>query len=79
MANQDQHAKLCDAEKFAVKAMRDATYWVDNQNIRDSLKRAEFLLMELRFAAYFITDPECTEHLKQDAMKRLEQAIINCK
>lgn len=75
----DQFIKLCDAEKFAVKAMRDATYWVDNQNIRDSLKRAEFLLMEVRFAAYFLTDPGCTEQLKQDARKRLEQAILNCK
>lgn len=75
----DQHTKICEAEKYATRALNDARYWADAVHIQAALQRAEFLLMEVRFAAYFLTDPGCTEQLKQDARKRLEQAIINCK
>lgn len=76
MATIDQ---LIAAENAAHVATQHADYWVRDAKRHDDLMRAQYLLSEVRQAGYFLTDPECTPHLKEEATKRLVQAIINCK
>jgi hypothetical protein len=76
MANIDQ---LIAAEHAAHVAINYADYWVTDAKKHDALMRADYLLSEVRQAGYFLTDLECTPHLKEEATRRLVQAIINCK
>lgn len=73
-----QFQKCIDAEQYVTWATNDVLKWTSDERVRDALKRAQYLLGEVRQATYFLTDPECTEHLKKDATERLVQAIINC-
>jgi hypothetical protein len=78
MSDQTQHLKICDAERYARRALKDARYWADHPTVSEALARAEHLLGEMREASYYLADPGCPENLKQKARERLEKAIINC-
>ena len=70
---------ICEAEQKGQRAIHDIARWVDDPQTITALRRAEFLLMEVRQAAQFLTDPECATHIKNEATRRLELAITHCK
>lgn len=76
MATIDQ---LINTERVISRLVKQTEFWVDREQTLAALRRADYLLSEVRQAGYFLTDPDCTPHLKQEALERLGQAIINCK
>lgn len=78
-AAQEQFDKIIHAERSAHRAINSALHWVDDKDTRKDLKRAEYLLSEMRHAAYFLCDPDTPPKLRQDATARLVDVIITCK
>lgn len=70
--------KIIYTERCVRIATNDVLKWAPDRHIRDALIRAQFLLAEVRFAAQTLCDPACSTHDKNEAITRLEQAIINC-
>ena len=70
--------RILETERIVHQTSHDLRRWVTNPDTIAALRRAEYLISEVRQAAYFLTDPECTTHLKNEALTRLELAIINC-
>lgn len=73
-----QFDKIIDTERYVRIATNDVLKWAPDKHTRDALIRAQFLLAEVRFAAQTLCDPACSTHDKNEAITRLEQAIINC-
>mgnify|MGYP007069482201 CR=1 FL=1 len=71
--------KLVQAEQWGRRAVDYAAAFTRDAEVLASLKRADVLLSEVRQAGYFLCDPGCPEPLKEQARKRLELEIINCK
>lgn len=75
----EQHLDdLVYTERCVRIAGHNVCQWSTDTATRAAFKRADFIMGEVRHAAYFLADPGCPENLKQQARERLEQAIINC-
>lgn len=71
--------QLVQAEQWGHRAIACARTFTSDATVESALKRADALLSEVRQAGYYLCDSGCPERLKEQARKRLEWAIINCK
>ena len=73
-----QFQKCIDAEQYVTWATNDVLKWTSDERVRDALKRAQYLLAEVRHAAMTLEDPATDVHAENEALYRLDNAIRNC-